>query len=105
MLVYLTHVYSRLVHTPPIYVTTSAKSEQTVDEKEKNAANKSFILHRRHLPLSKNIEVSKLYPHFSSIIIGKPSVEASLIKINSPIASLASFLKEHRSNKAPPVTC
>jgi hypothetical protein len=105
MLVYLTHVYSRLVHTPPIYVTTSSKSENTVDENEKNAAKKSFVLHRRHLPLTKKIEVSKLYPHLITFISPTSTLEGYLIALNSANEFLGLLLFKHRSNKAPPFIC
>lgn len=105
MLIYLTHVYSRLVHTPPIYLNATSKSEQTVDENGKNEANKSFILHRRHLPLTKTIEINKLYPHHNAFNNCTPVVEELLVKLNPPNESLQSFIIEHHSNKAPPISC
>jgi hypothetical protein len=102
MLVYLTHVYSRLVHTPPIYVTAFPRSSQTIDENEKNGAKESFILHRRHIPLTKKIEIGKLYPHLNAFVSCKPIVEELFIKIDYPHQSLKSLLIEYCSNKAPP---
>lgn len=60
--IYLAHVYSRLVHTPPIYLYVSSKSAKSEIECNSDKKLKSFILHRRHLPLIKKIEVGKLYP-------------------------------------------
>lgn len=105
MLIYLTHVYSRLVHTPPIYLSASSNSEKYIQENCKKSVSNSFILHRRHLPLVKKIEIGKLYPHLNAYICLTSIIKVYLIPINSTKKSLRSPFFENESNKAPPYTC
>lgn len=102
MLIYLTHVYSRLVHTPPLYVIASSNVEKTVGENEQNSAPKSFILHRRHLPLTKKIEIGKLYPHLNASLTFTTLVKVNLIHTISTDYPIRFPFIGLKSNKAPP---
>lgn len=100
-LIYVTHVYSRLVHTPPIYIVTSGSTDCSIDETS-NKHSKSFILHRRHLPLIKKIEIGKLYPvllieQFSNSYLSKLFSHFRSTEINHNSSEQITY-----TNKSPP---
>ncbi len=102
-LIYVTHVYSRLVHTPPIYLPLSAGSSKCTLDNNSGKYSSSFILHRRHLPLIKKVEVGKLYPsllHEKLYLVysQKPIIISSLSLLIINSSYLHSF-----PNKAPPL--
>jgi len=102
-LIYVTHVYSRLVHTPPIYLPLSAGSSKCTLDNNFGKYSSSFILHRRHLPLIKKVEVGKLYPtllqeNISLLYSNKPIVVCIFSLVHFNLFDLNSF-----HNKAPPL--
>ena len=102
-LIYIAHVYSRLVHTPPIYIHAALGSTRKTIEINSEKKHVSFILHRRHLPLVKKIELGKLYPSLlqeKSFLIysQKPIVVSFFSLIHTDSSDLTSF-----PNKAPPI--
>lgn len=60
-LVYLGNCYNRLIYTPPVYLHTALGVTQDDQITKFTQTAKSFIPHRRHLPLTKKIEIGKLY--------------------------------------------
>lgn len=101
-LIYVTHVYSRLVHTPPIYIHVALGSTACSIDEASNKHTKSFILHRRHLPLLKKIEIGKLYPvllieQFSNSYLSNSLSHFYSTEINYNPSNSVTF-----SNKAPP---
>lgn len=104
-LIYATHCYSRLVHTPPIYITVSTGISSKSVIQNNLGQKKSFILHRRHLPLTKKLEIGKLYPtlNYSN---SNTSIYQNSVSLHYHLDILYSLsFSNLLNNKAPPFYC
>ena len=58
---YLSITYSRLFYTLPYHITFSGIEKVSAGKNNVNGVS-NFVISRRHLPLTKKLEVSKIYP-------------------------------------------
>lgn len=102
-LIYLTHVYNRLLFTPPIFIYVSFNQDADKIEHCDGKNSSSFILARRHLPSTKQVESNKLYP---VVIKSKSPNIFDYTKFTFHSVSFISCKKakfKSHTNKAPPV--
>jgi hypothetical protein len=106
VLIYLTNVYDRLVGIVPDYLIVSLGINQVVVlGSDSTSPHKSLIEHRRHLPLTKKLEIGN-----NSLVVNHDfSGNALYRKCKSLFCSVNEYLnsplKDHPSNKAPPFAC
>jgi len=101
-LIYITHVYSRLIHTPPIFLKISFGTSEQISEINSSKSQNSFILHRRHLPLVKKIELSKLFSILFHDGSSRGKLDGNDVLGFPLIINYESSVLLTLSNKAPP---
>ncbi|MDP2038065.1 MAG: hypothetical protein Q8L04_11830 [Ignavibacteria bacterium] len=101
-LVYITHVYSRLIHTPPIFLKFSFGTSQQISETNSSKSQNSFILNRRHLPLVKKIELGKLFSILFQDGFSRGKLDGNDVHEFPLIINYKSSVLLTLTNKAPP---
>jgi hypothetical protein len=103
-LIYITHTYSRLVHTPPIYVIVSCGESQKLYDNFGKKSKNAFILHLRHLPLTKKLVSEKLHPFVNPEHNYLESTRKSVYQFHELYKYYNSPLSNNLHNKAPPIS-
>ncbi len=101
-IIYITHVYSRLIHTPPIFLKISFNTFPQISETNFSKSQNSFILPRRHLPLVKKIELGKLFPLLFQDSFSHGKLDGNDVYEFPLIINYKSSILFTLSNKAPP---
>lgn len=103
--IYFTHAYGRMVHLSSVHLRINANVTQKASE-ETNSGSKKLLIHNRsHLPLTKKLEIEKLYAALSSKHNSTTAIEESVILILVSNGFRNSPFIDSPSNKAPPFFC
>jgi hypothetical protein len=93
------------MQTFPFYSLNSSKIDVSDFCKKNKSTPKTVVHHRRHLPLTKKIEIERYHPIVSAKHSIAPTIEVLTIHLEIFNNYSKSPRKDILKNKAPPIYC